>query len=240
MIRPQSSQFAPSYDQDELTFIVYEKLCSLRLHFQQGSNYDFVRYNGKSSSFTRESLNKRKDRGDFARLSRKIRSRYFVEEEREFNKQDYERVVTEFLFVNFVKERLWVKAMLEAESFHEYARWNRGRDFYLSAFEKELCWLVRNTEDNDILRTFLIPADYDLPILLQSYLSEKISVETLIILNSIFNLFDYWDNKGLTSHFYYGNIRHNLRCLAKIYPIFWNHGKSDIKSILTRCSIKTI
>jgi len=90
---------------------VYLMYCALKAHFGKG-DYDYITYKGKTK-IKRESFYKRKDRGFFARISKKYS-----------NPQDY-------FIANFIKDRSGYVANFTDE---HYQSWKLKRQGFFEEF----------------------------------------------------------------------------------------------------------
>lgn len=156
----------------------YETFClyhSLKLHFTT-ENYNYFKYSGKSK-ITVEAFERRKDKYNFYKLSRKY---------------DRQEDMLLFLVSNFVeKEDIWVGDLLEENALINYKNHEKILHSLSYIFENE-CELLFNfvNNPNDILTT-----NGEYPILLTRALRKEISIETLCILNKILNFLPMWNNK---------------------------------------------
>ena len=145
----------------------YLMYCAMKAHFDKGT-YDFVRYNGKSK-VPRDSFYKRNDRIFFVKLTRKYKSKE--------NIQDY-------LLANFLKHsKGWVG------KFHEdnYTEWQKRIQSLTYTFKSEI---------EPILDSKLIAiSENKHPKLLKDYLCKRVSLESIMILDSILGFSHTWNIK---------------------------------------------
>ena len=146
---------------------VYLMYCAMKAHFDKG-DYDFVKYNGKSK-VSRDSFYKRNDRIFFVKLTRKYKSKE--------NIQDY-------LLANFLKHsKGWVG------KFHEdnYTEWQKRIQSLTYTFKSEI---------EPILDSKLIAiSENKHPKLLKEYLGKRVSLESMMILDSILGFNHVWNIK---------------------------------------------
>ena len=146
---------------------VYLMYCAMKAHFDKG-DYDFVKYNGKSK-VSRDSFYKRNDRIFFVKLTRKYKSKE--------NIQDY-------LLANFLKyPKGWVG------KFHEdnYTEWQKRIQSLTYTFKSEI---------EPILDSKLIAiSENKHPKLLKEYLGKRVSLESMMILDSILGFSHTWNIK---------------------------------------------
>jgi hypothetical protein len=149
-------------------FDAYQKFISLKNHFT--SNYDYFKYQGKTSVKV-ESFEKRKDKGYFYKLSKK---------------QDLETFLISNLIGGNVK---WVGDLFDDDSDKVYINHKKKTEALTYYFSNDLENLFTIFDDNIIIN------DGQHPNLLKMYLRNKVNIETLIILNDVFNFFPYWNKK---------------------------------------------
>lgn len=150
-------------------FEAYKKFLALKNHF--GGSYDYFKYQGKVSA-SNDAFERRKDKYQFYKLSKH---------------KDAEK----FLISNFVARDLkWVGDLFSEEAEQVYTDWLKRQESLTYIFSNELKKLLTSFDDNLIIK------EGQHPHLLKLYLRKEISIETLIILNDIFNFFPYW-NKNI-------------------------------------------
>jgi len=145
----------------------YLMYCAMKAHFDK-SDYDFVKYNGKSK-VSRDSFYKRNDRVFFVKLTRKYKS-----------KQD----IQDYLLANFlVHPKGWVGKFDE----DNYIQWQRRMQSLSYIFKSEI---------EPILEKGLIAVSANKhPKLLKEYLGKRVSLESMVILNSILQFHKVWNVK---------------------------------------------
>jgi len=145
----------------------YLMYCAMKAHFDK-SDYDFVKYNGKSK-VSRDSFYKRNDRVFFVKLTRKYKS-----------KQD----IQDYLLANFlVHPKGWVGKFDE----DNYIQWQRKIQSLSYTFKSEI---------QSILDSKLIAVSENThPKLLKEYLGKRVSLESMVILNSILQFHKVWNVK---------------------------------------------
>jgi len=159
---------------------VYLEYCALKAHFSK-SDYNYFKYEGKTR-IKRNSFFKRKDRLFFARLSKKY--------------SNYEDVHN-YLVSNFIKEPAGYVARFSDKIYKEWL--HRRQNFY-TIFTDEMHPLV-----NEFQPLFKIKSNGH-PKLLQEYLGQRISLETLIILNELVSYVDNW-NKEMVEDFIWEDLK---------------------------------
>ena len=145
----------------------YLMYCAMKAHFDK-SDYDFVKYNGKSK-VSRDSFYKRNDRIFFVKLTKKYKS-----------KQD----IQDYLLANFlVHPKGWVGKFDE----DNYIQWQRKIQSLSYTFKSEI---------QSILDSKLIAVSENThPKLLKEYLGKRVSLESMVILNSILQFHKVWNVK---------------------------------------------
>lgn len=145
---------------------VYVLYLALKNHFTN-LDYDFFTYNGKVKA-SKESFNKRKDRYFFEKLSRK--------------KQEKE--ITDFFVSNFVDitdpNKLWVGELKQSGE-DRYFSWKKRIQSLSYIVSQDLKKL---TEDSHLYE-MIISKTSNHPKIIKYYLSGKICLETLIILDDL-------------------------------------------------------
>ena len=145
----------------------YLMYCAMKAHFDK-SDYDFVKYNGKSK-VSRDSFYKRNDRVFFVKLTRKYKS-----------KQD----IQDYLLANFlVHPKGWVGKFDE----DNFIQWQRRIQSLSYIFKSEI---------EPILEKGLVEVSKNKhPKLLKEYLGKRVSLESMVILNSILQFHKVWNVK---------------------------------------------
>ena len=148
-----------------MPFDVYRCYLSMKNHFTK-DKYDYHKYCGKSRA-TVQSFYKRKDRFWFEKLAR--------------NKSDKE--VEEFFIANFITcidpGKLWIGEMIK-EGEGRYTSWKKRNQSLSYIFKEEMKSIL---SESDLDSLFSKSGGH--PIILKKYLSEDISLETLIICDRI-------------------------------------------------------
>jgi hypothetical protein len=156
-------------------FESYQKYLALKNHFTN-KKYNYFTYNGKVKA-NLQSFYKRKDRFWFEKLSR--------------NKTDEE--ILNFFVANFAScddpQSLWIGQIIK-EGEENYTNWMRKTQSLSYIFKEEIS--IFNSKNFDDM--FNIEGNKH-PLIIRNYLQKKISLETLIILNSILNYKKQFDKK---------------------------------------------
>lgn len=158
-----------------MPFDTYKTYIALKNHFTQ-PNYDYQKYCGKIKASV-QSFYKRKDRFWFEKLSR--------------NKTDKE--IEDFFISNFVMAsdpaNLWVGSIIR-EGDRNYTDWQRKIQSLSYIFKEESEKLFSENKFEDV---FDCKSGH--PPVLKSFLSGKISLETLVIYDRIFLFGKSFDKK---------------------------------------------
>lgn len=156
-------------------FDCYKTYLALKNHFTKES-YDYFTYNKKTRA-SLQSFYKRKDRFWFEKISRK---------------KD-EKEVEDFFVANFVScndpETLWIGEIIK-EGDDRYKNWQKKVQSLSYFFKQESQSLF---EENKFEQVFNCSKGH--PILLKKFLTNNISLETLIIYDKIFLFSNKFDKK---------------------------------------------
>lgn len=157
----------------------YEAFClyqAIKLHFTTDS-YDYFKYGGKSK-ISVDAFEKRKDKYQFYKLSRRLQDK----NELEF-----------FIVSNFVEEDdIWVGDLLEDQSETNYRKRQKVIQSLTYTFQNDCDKLF---DDIDNPNAVLQSENGDYPVLLTMALRKEIEIETLCILNKTLNFFPMWTKK---------------------------------------------
>jgi len=150
-------------------FEAYRTYLALKNHFNQ-KGYDYFRYNGKVN-VSQSSFETRKDKYLFHKLSKH---------------KDPER----YLVANFINRDVnWLGDLLDETADNTYNDWVKRQQSLSYNFQQDL-----NKLDTDF-QTNLIVKDGQHPYLLKLYRQGIVSIETMVILNSLVNFFPYWNRE---------------------------------------------
>jgi hypothetical protein len=156
-------------------FECYKTYLALKNHFTKDS-YDYHKYCKKTRA-SLDSFYKRKDRFWFEKLSR----------------QRTEKEVEDFFIANFVScndpESLWIGEIIkEGES--RYTSWQRKIQSLSYHFKEESETLFEDTKFDKVF-----DCSKGHPILLKRFLTNKVSLETMVIYDKILNYGNNFDKK---------------------------------------------
>jgi hypothetical protein len=155
----------------------YDLYCTyqaIKLHFTSES-YNFFHYDGKTRVSV-DAFQKRRDKFLFHRLARKYRDDEMVP----------------FLVANFVhSDDNWTKSLLEDEAEETYKDWKRTTDSMSKIYVEDLQKIATKETFNDLFKV----EDGQFPKLLVTFLQKDVTIETMVILNNIFDFIKIWDKK---------------------------------------------
>ena len=177
----------------------YLMYCAMKAHFDK-SDYDFVKYNGKSK-VSRDSFYKRNDRIFFVKLTHKYK-----------NKED----VQNYLLANFlVHPKGWVGKFDE----ENFIGWKKKIQSLTYTFKSEL---------EPILNKDLVAVSKNRhPKLLKDYLCKRVSLESLVILDSILNFHKAWNAELIDDY-----VWKDVYKLMNDYKSFLKFDSNSFKLIL--------
>ena len=148
---------------------VYLMYCAMKAHFSK-NNYDFHKYGGKTK-VSRDSFWKRNDKYFFVKLAKK---------------QHDSTSIQDYLVSNFIRDRRGYIANFNDENYKVWK--DRKTDFY-NIFFDELRPLVKDFEP--LFQT----KNNNHPKLLKEFLGDRVSLETLIILDDLVDFSKGWDRE---------------------------------------------
>ena len=147
---------------------------AIKLHFTS-EKYNFFQYDGKTR-VSIDAFQKRRDKFLFHRLARKYRDDEMVP----------------FLVANFVhSDDNWTKSLLEDEAEETYRDWKRTTDSMSKIYVEDLQKIATKETFNDLFKV----EDGQFPKLLVTFLQKDVTIETMVILNNIFDFIRIWDKK---------------------------------------------
>lgn len=187
----------------------YDLYClyqAIKLHFTSDS-YNFFHYDGKTRVST-DSFEKRRDKFLFHRLARKYRDDEMVS----------------FLVANFVHaDSNWTKSLLEEDAESTYREWKRITDSMSKVYMEDLAKVCPDPKEfNKIFKV----EDGQFPTLLVSFMQKEVTLETMVILNNIFDFIRIWDKK-ISDDIIYPKVSRKIRK----YGAFLNVDVSKYKSL---------
>tara|TARA_B100001939_G_C16919943_1_gene608801 strand:- start:1137 stop:1724 length:588 start_codon:yes stop_codon:yes gene_type:complete len=144
-------------------FESYKLYNALKLHFESDS-YDAFKYNFKTS-VTPKSFFNRKDKYFFAKLA-----------------NTYEDNLRDFYVANFIKDVKYVGDMLNEGGDRNYKENRKIKESLHRVFEVDINTLSSQDINFD---KYFISEDGQHPLIIKTWMQEEISLETVVILNSI-------------------------------------------------------
>jgi hypothetical protein len=170
----------------------YDLYCTyqaIKLHFTS-ENYNFFQYDGKTRVSV-DAFQKRRDKFLFHRLARKYRDDEMVP----------------FLVANFVhSDDNWTKSLLEDEAEETYRDWKRTTDSMTKIYVEDLQKISTKETFNDLFKV----EDGQFPKLLVAFLQKDVTIETMVILNNIFDFIRIWDKK-ISDDIIYPKVSRKIR-----------------------------
>ena len=170
----------------------YDLYCTyqaIKLHFTSES-YNFFHYDGKTR-VSIDAFQKRRDKFLFHRLARKYRDDEMVP----------------FLVANFVhSDGNWTKSLLEDEAEETYRDWKRTTDSMSKIYVEDLQKIATKETFNDLFKV----EDGQFPKLLVTFLQKDVTIETMVILNNIFDFIRIWDKK-ISDDIIYPKVSRKIR-----------------------------
>ena len=154
----------------------YDAYClylAINNHFHTESN-DYFKYNGKVSAKL-ESFMKRKDKYHFAKLARK-----------------YNGELKDFLVANLSKKKYYVRELLEQECEKNYISYKKVKQKLTYVITEDMRYLFDKYQHIDVCLGIKDNGQHSN--ILREYLGGKISAETFIVSNKIFNIFKDYDD----------------------------------------------
>ena len=159
------------------SYEAYTLYLAIKLHFTS-DNYDFYRHNAKVNSSFNTFL-KRNDRFFFHKLTTK------------YNKEE----MLDYFVCNFFhNSKTWIGNLVRADGETIYNKWKKYNQSFTYNFRSD-CVLLRNVINDNSIRfddVFRVHNGQH-PRLLRLLLSEKISVQTIIILDKVLSFIKRWD-----------------------------------------------
>ena len=152
-------------------FDSYKLYNALKLHFE--TNYDAVKYNFKSN-VTPQSFFKRKDKYFFAKLAKK-----------------YNGELKDFYISQFINTEKYIGDMMDKDAEENYAKYKRIKESIHRVFSVDINILNDQEKQFDSL---FKSENGQVPLVVKLWMQEEISLETVVILNSIFGFINRESN----------------------------------------------
>lgn len=187
-------------------FDSYKLYNALKLHFETDS-YDAVKYNYKSN-VTPAAFFKRKDKYFFAKLAKK-----------------YDKNLKEFYISQFKNTEKYVGDMMDEEAEKNYLDFKRIQESIHRVFSID----INKLNDQEQKFDKLFESDNgQLPLVIKLWMQEEISLETIVILNSILGFIPR-ESKKISDTIIWPDTK---RLIEKYTP-FVNYSKNKCTKLLT-------
>lgn len=187
-------------------FDVYQMFFALRNHFTK-ENYDYFVYNGKVR-ISKDSFLNHRDKFKYQRLSRIVS----------------ENEMKDFLVANLLAGKKWVGEFLDDSAEDIYKQYLKRNQSLTYIFSNELDKLFDKVDDvHDLFKV----KENEYPVILNAYLGNEVSIETMVMLNRFIGFFDKFDEKLKDDY-----IWEKHRLLLRKYEPFVRFDKDKIKSVL--------
>jgi len=181
-------------------FEIYVYYLALKRHFT--SNYDFFKYNGKVNASS-HSFENRKDKFFFYRLSKLPDAK-------------------DLILANILDDpKKWIGEFLDDKAQDIYHEWLKRKQSLGYKFRTDLSEL-----DEDFNSNFIV-TDGQHPRLLKLYMMNRVSIETLAILENMVKFFRHWD-KNISDTIVYPDINNKVRK----YSPFLDYDKDKMRKIV--------
>ena len=191
----------------------YDLYCTyqaIKLHFSSES-YNFFHYDGKTR-VSIDAFQKRRDKFLFHRLARKYRDDEMVP----------------FLVANFVhSDDNWTKSLLEEEAEQTYREWKRVTDSMTKIYVEDLQKIATKETFNDLFKI----DDGQFPKLLNLFMQKEVTIETMVILNNLFDFIKIWDKK-ISDDIIYPKVSRKIRKYGSFLNVNVDKYKSLTKETL--------
>jgi len=180
-------------------FESYKLYNALKLHFE--TNYDAVKYNFKSN-VTPQSFFKRKDKYFFAKLAMK-----------------YNGQLKDFYISQFINTEKYIGDMMDKPAEENYARYKRIKESTHRVFSVDINILNEQEKQFDSL---FKSENGQVPLVVKLWMQEEISLETIVILNSIFGFIDR-ESQNISDTIMWPDMK---RIIEKYTPfVYYNRNK---------------
>ena len=185
-------------------FEVYKLYNALKLHFEQDS-YDAIKYNYKTT-VNPQSFFKRKDKYFFAKIGK--------------NQKD----IQNFFVFNFIEDMKYVGDMMDIEGQQNYTKHKKIHESLTREFEKDINTMTGQFDDLLVVNNINTP-----PKIIEMWMEEEVSLETVVILNSLTD-FIRVEGKKITETLFWPDVS---RKIIKYSP-FVNFSKEKCLDIIKK------
>lgn len=157
-------------------FDTYRTYLAVQQHFTR-KNYNFFKYNGKVK-VSEETFLGRRDRYFFEKLSRKFKRDEFME----------------FIVSNYISgSEHWIGNLMSGENLITLKKWKARIDSLTYTFKEDMMSLYDKEENLDVALNPLLGMH---PLLYRLWLRQKISLETMVILDDLVGYGKVWLKHG--------------------------------------------
>lgn len=161
---------------------------AVKLHFTT-EKYDVFESNGRVSG-SRAAFERRNDRGLFEKLAKKF---------------DHDQDLIQFLVANFAYGH---KNVVYSNDSDEYYRvWIKRKESRTQTVSNDLNYIVNHIELNRLNPEDLYSTEEGMPLLLQMYIGNHITLETMVILQDFEDYLTKWEPLIMMWHDYFLTIR---------------------------------
>lgn len=157
-------------------FECYQKYLAFKNHFSK-TQFDYFKFKGKTKT-SLDAFHKRKDRYFFEKISR----------------QKGDKEIESFFLANFIEcddsQKIWIREIINCGDTY-YDSWKKRIQSLRYNFKQEIKDLF---EEFDFQKVFECRLGNH-PILLKQHMINKVSIETMVILDYIFNYVQKFDSQ---------------------------------------------
>jgi hypothetical protein len=192
---------------------VYSVYQAIKLHFTS-KDYNFFTYNGKTRVSV-DAFQKRKDKYNFHKLARKYS----------------ETEIVPFFVANFAyNDSQWSKSLLQDDAEELYATWKKITEAMSYNFISDIKLLMENRTGKEFNDLFKV-TNGEYPVLLTKVMQKEVSLETLVILDKLFNVIAKWD-KQIEDTFIYPKLSMKIKKYGAFLNVDTAKYKSQLKGLL--------
>ena len=185
-------------------FDCYQTYLAVNNHFKQKS-YDYFKYQGKIN-VKHTSYEARKDKYFFEKASRKFKRDDFIK----------------YLVANFTRGDTWIGELLTPKKEIDFKKWRKHIESLTYNFKEELSLI--NDIESDFNKLLLI-SNKRHPMLFRLYSSRKVSLETLVILDSLVNFTKHWSKHDDLI------LNETIDLIQKYRPFLYHFTNADNKKL---------
>lgn len=185
---------------------------ALKNHFTRPS-YDYFKYHGKTQT-SLLTFGRRKDKGLYTKLAKLFNSKEELEA---------------FIVANLIAGREWVGDLFEEEALENYKAFTRRNGSISYFFFEDMNVLLSQNSFDSLFKSNA----NEYPPIINSYLSGEISIQTLAILESIFNYSEALDRRLSADDIIWGKIRLTVRKVSPFLVVDYKTVKKRLLSLLS-------